>query len=84
MQIGDYISRMVFTNIANPITIGLITNKYIDGYYQIDWQASCDITTKSYSKYDPKLLRYITCKDMKPYNPTLEELFIFKSFKEQS
>lgn len=83
MQVGDYISRMEFTNIANPITIGLITDKYIDGYYQIEWQASHNTPTKSYSKHDPRLLRCITCKDMKLYHPTLEELFIFKSFKEQ-
>ena len=78
MQVGDYVS------IINPVAIGLITDKYIDGYYQIEWQASYNSSTKSYSKHDSRLLRYITCKDMKLYHPTLEELFIFKSFKEQS
>ena len=84
MQVGDYVSQMEFNNIANPIAIGLITDKYIDGYYQIEWQASYNSMNKSYYKPDPRLLRYLTCKYIKPYHPTLEELFIFKSFKEQS
>ena len=78
MQVCDYVS------IINPVAIGLITDKYIDGYYQIEWQASHNSRNKSYCKPDPRLLRYLTYKDIKPYHPTLEELFIFKSFKEQS
>ena len=78
MQVGDYVS------IINPVAIGLITDKSIDGYCQIEWQASRNSRNKSYCKPSPRLLRYLTCKDIKLYNPTLEELFIFKSFKEQS
>ncbi len=78
MQVGDYVS------IINPVAIGLITDKYIDGYYQIEWQASHNSMNKSYCKPNSRLLRYLTCRDMKLYHPTLEELFIFKSFKEQS
>ena len=76
MQVGDYVSMI------NPVAIGIITDKYIDGYYQIEWQASHNNVNKSYCKPDPRLLRYLTCKYIKLYHPTLEELFIFKQIEE--
>lgn len=86
MQVGDYISATNFS-IVGCIFIGLIVNKQIDGYYHIEWESILFVNSLKHApinRFHPTPRTYLTASQIKSYHPTLEELFIFKSFKEQS
>ena len=86
MQVGDYVSATNF-NIVGCVFIGLIVNKQIDGYYHIEWESILFVNSLKHAtiaRFHPTPRNYLTASQIKPYHPTLEELFIFKSFKEQS
>ena len=86
MQVGDYVIGTQF-NLTNCLFIGLIIDKHIDGYYEIEWPYIFFPYSLKYSpvtKFHETPQTYLTSKNISLYNPTLEELFIFKSFKEQS
>lgn len=84
MQVGDYIVYQRFTESARYYHIGIIIKTYPDAYFKIDPKAYYDAFDKKYSK--PPLTNggiYLTkTKSTKVYNPTLEELFIFKQIEE--
>ena len=86
MQVGDYIIQQRYTGDPRYMLIFKLLDIQIDGYLHVEPQAYYDNLTKQYDKYDyiHKPIRHITTARIKLYHPTLEELFIFKSFKEQS
>ena len=86
MQIGDYIIQQINAHNSSCMLIFKLLDIQIDGYLHVEPQAYYNNLTKQYDKYDyiHKPIRHITTARIKPYHPTLEELFIFKSFKEQS
>ena len=86
MQVGDYVSAANFS-IVRGVFIGLIVNKHIDGYYYIEWKSLLSTHSLKHhpiSRFRSTPRTYLTASQIKLYHPTLEELFIFKSFKEQS
>lgn len=86
MQVGDYISATNFSMVGY-VFIGLIVNKHIDGYYYIEWKSVLVVDSLKPSRiarFHSTPGNYLTASQFKLYHPTLEELFIFKSFKEQS
>ena len=86
MQVGDYIIQQINVHNSSHMLIFKLLDIQIDGYLHVEPQAYYNNLTKQYDKYDyiHKPIHHITKARIKPYNPTLEELFIFKSFKEQS
>ena len=86
MQVGDYIIQQINVHNSSHMLIFKLLDIQIDGYLHVEPQAYYNNLTKQYDKYDyiHKPIRHITTARIKPYYPTLEELFIFKSFKEQS
>ena len=85
MQVGDYIIQQINVHNSSHMLIFKLLDIQIDGYLHVEPQAYYDNLTKQYDKYDyiHKPINHITTARIKPYHPTLEELFIFKSFKEQ-
>lgn len=86
MQVGDYIKANNFSMVG-CVFIGLIVNKHIDGYYRIEWKSILVVDSLKHfpiARFHSTPRTYLTASQIKPYHPTLEELFIFKSFKEQS
>lgn len=86
MQVGDYIIQQINVHNSSHMLIFKLLDIQIDGYLHVEPQAYYNNLTKQYDKYDyiHKPIRHITTARIKPFHPTLEELFIFKSFKEQS
>ena len=86
MQVGDYIIQQRYKNDSNCMYIFKLLQIQIDGYLHVELQAVYNSLTKTYDKHHimHKSINYTTTARIKPYHPTLEELFIFKSFKEQS
>ena len=86
MQVGDYIIQQRYKGDHRYMLIFKLLDIHIDGYLSVEPQAQYNTVTKRYDKYDyiHKPIKHITKARIKPYHPTLEELFIFKSFKEQS
>ena len=86
MQVGDYIIQQINVHNSSHMLIFKLLDIQIDGYLHVEPQAYYNNLTKQYDKYDyiHKPINHITTARIKPYHPTLEELFIFKSFKEQS
>jgi hypothetical protein len=86
MQVGDYIIQQRDKNDPNYMYIFKILQIQVDGYLHVKLQAiynsSTPVSNKHYNMR--KSIKHITTARIKPYHPTLEELFIFKSFKEQS
>ena len=72
---------------VGSVFIGLIVNKHIDGYYRIEWKSILVVDSLKHfpiARFHSTPRTYLTASKLKPFHPTLEELFIFKSFKEQS
>lgn len=86
MQIGDYIIQQPYKYNINYFRIFKVLRICIDGYIEVESQAMYDAVAKK--QYKPitgyNVPKHITTARIKLYHPTLEELFIFKSFKEQS
>lgn len=86
MQVGDYVIQQPHKSNINYFRIFKVLRIYIDGYLEVEPQAMYDAIVKK--QYKPSTVynvpKHITTARIKPYHPTLEELFIFKSFKEQS
>lgn len=83
MQVGDYIIKPRYRGDTRDMTIGVITKVELDGYLRMDIMCNYNTITQAYGK--PTTSRNIAItntKSTKLYHPTLEELFIFKSFKE--
>ena len=84
MQVGDYIIQQPYKSDINYFRIFKVLRICIDGYLEVEFQAVYSPLTKPvYSNFN-RNIKHITTARIKPYHPTLEELFIFKSFKEQS
>ena len=84
MQVGDYIIQQPDKFDDDYFRIFKVLRIYIDGYLEVEFQAIYNSLNKLvYSNFDRNINRITTAR-IKPYHPTLEELFIFKSFKEQS
>ena len=87
MQVGDYIIQQRDKKDPNYMYIFKILQLQVDGYLHVELQAiyksSTPVSNKHYN-IRRKSIKHITTARIKPYHPTLEELFIFKSFKEQS
>ena len=84
MQVGDYIMQQPDKFDDNYFRIFKVLRIYIDGYLEVEFQAIYNSLNKLvFSNFD-RNINLITTARIKPYHPTLEELFIFKSFKEQS
>lgn len=91
MQVGDYIIQQPYKSDITYFRIFKVLRICIDGYLEVESQAVvyCSLNKHSpltkpvYSNFN-RPIKYITKARIKPYHPTLEELFIFKSFKEQS
>ena len=87
MQVGDYIIQQRDKKCPNYMYVFKILQIQVDGYLHVELQAiyncSIPVSNKHYNMRR-KHINYITRARIKPYHPTLEELFIFKSFKEQS
>ena len=82
MQVGDYIIQQRYKGDYRYLIFKLL-DIHIDGYLHVEPQACYNNLTKQYD-YIHKPIKHITKARIKLYHPTLEELFIFKSFKEQS
>ena len=82
MQVGDYIIQQPYKSDINYFRIFKVLRICIDGYLEVEFQAVYSPLTK-YSNFN-RNIKHITAARIKLYHPTLEELFIFKSFKEQS
>ena len=86
MQVGDYIIKQRDKNDPNYMYIFKILQIQVDGYLHVELQAiynsSTPVSNKHYNMR--KSINHITKARVKLYHPTLEELFIFKSFKEHS
>ena len=83
MQVGDYIIQQRYTGDPRYLYIFKLLQIQVDGYLRVDLQAGYDTLLNKYHAA-PAYIKHITTARIKPYHPTLEELFIFKSFKEQS
>ena len=85
MQVGDYIIQQRYKRGHRYMLIFKLLDIHIDGYLSVEPQARYNPVTKQYDKHpNNRNTNHITKARVKPYHPTLEELFIFKSFKEQS
>ena len=84
MQVGDYIIQQPYKNDVNYFRIFKVLKICIDGYLEVEFQAVCNPLTKPFYSSFNRNVKHITKARIKPFHPTLEELFIFKSFKEQS
>ena len=86
MQVGDYIIQQLNVHNSSHMLVFRLLSIQIDGYLYVEPQAYYNNLTKQYDKYNyiHKPIKHITKARIKPFHPTLEELFIFKSFKEQS
>ena len=85
MQVGDYIIQQRYKRAHRYMLIFKLLDIHIDGYLSVEPQARYNPVTKQYDKHPTnRNTNYITTARIKLYHPTLEELFIFKSFKEQS
>ena len=84
MQVGDYIMQQPDKFDDNYFRIFKVLRICIDGYLEVEFQAIYNSLNKLvFSNFD-RNINLITTARIKPYYPTLEELFIFKSFKEQA
>ena len=90
MLVGDYIIQQPDKFDADYFRIFKVLRICIDGYLEVEFQSVCNslnkhspLTKPVYSNFN-RNIKHITTARIKPYHPTLEELFIFKSFKEQS
>ena len=84
MQVGNYIIQQPYTSDTNYFRIFKVLRICIDGYLEVEFQAIYNSLNKLvFSNFD-RNINLITTTRIKLYHPTLEELFIFKSFKEQS
>lgn len=81
MQVGDYIIQQRYKGDHRYMLIFKLLDIHSDGYLFVEPQAQYNTVTK---QYDNRNTNHIIRARVKPYYPTLEELFIFKSFKEQS
>ena len=84
MQVGDYIIQQPSKSDINYFRIFKVLRICIDGYLEVEFQAVYSPLTKPIYNNFNRNINHITTARIKPYHPTLEELFIFKSFKEQS
>ena len=85
MQVGDYIIQQRYKGDRRYMLIFKLLDIHIDGYLSVEPQAQYNTVTKQYDKHPTnRNTNHITKARIKPYHPTLEELFIFKSFKEHS
>ena len=85
MQVGDYIIQQRYKGDHRYMLIFKLLDIHIDGYLSVEPQAQYNTVTKQYDKHPTnRNINHITTARIKPYHPTLEELFIFKSFKEHS
>ena len=84
MQVGDYIIQQPYKSDINYFRIFKVLRICIDGYLEVEFQAVYSPLTKPIYRNFNRNIKHITKARIKPYHPTLEELFIFKSFKEQS
>lgn len=86
MQVGDYIIQQRYKGDHRYMLIFKLLDIHIDGYLSVEPQAQYNTVTKQYDRlgYIHRPINHITTARIKLYHPTLEELFIFKSFKEQS
>jgi hypothetical protein len=83
MQVGDYIIQERYKHDSRFIYIFKLLQIQVDGYLRVELQAGYDAVLNKYHA-GPAPIKHITRARIKLYHPTLEELFIFKSFKEQS
>ena len=84
MLVGDYIIQQPYKSDTNYFRIFKVLRIYIDGYLEVEFQTVYIPSDKPVYRNFNRNTNRITKARIKPYNPTLEELFIFKSFKEQS
>jgi hypothetical protein len=88
MQVGDYIIQQVNAKNNDLFAIFKLLDIHVDGYLQVEPQAYYNNLTKAFYRYDRilnkpnKYTTHITRARIKPYQPTLEELFIFKQIGE--
>ena len=83
MQVGDYIIQQPYKSVINYFRIFKVLRICIDGYLEVEFQAEYNPVTKQHRNFNMRI-KHITTARIKLFHPTLEELFIFKSFKEQS
>ena len=87
MQVGDYIIQQTYKHEDTYFRIFKVLKIGVDGYLTVEFQSVYSSVTKKYynkQNIQHKFLNHITTARIKPFHPTLEELFIFKSLKEQS
>ena len=84
MQVGDYIIQQPCKSDINYFRIFKVLRICVDNYLEVEFQAVYNPLTKPFYSNFNRNIEYVTTAKIKPYHPTLEELFIFKSFKEQS
>lgn len=84
MQVGDYIIKQRYKSDINYFRVFKVLRICVDGYLEVEFQAEYNPLTKPFYSNFNRGIKHITTARIKPYHPTLEELFIFKSFKEQS
>ena len=84
MQVGDYIIQQPDKLDMNYFRIFKVLRICVDGYLEVEFQAIYNSLNKLVYDIFSRNIKQITTVRIKPYHPTLEELFIFKSFKEQS
>ena len=84
MQVGDYIIQQPCKSDINYFRIFKVLRIYIDGYLEVEFQTVYIPSDKPVYRNFNRNTNRITTAKIKLYHPTLEELFIFKSFKEQS
>ena len=84
MQVGDYIIQQTYKHEDTYFRIFKVLKIGVDGYLEVEFQAVYNPLTKPFYSSFNRDVKHITTARIKPFHPTLEELFIFKSFKEQS
>jgi hypothetical protein len=83
MQVDDYIIQQRYKNDHRYMLILKVLDMHKDGYLSVEPQAQYNTVTKSYNEHPSnRNTNYITRARIKPYQPTLEELFIFKQIEE--
>ena len=84
MQVGDYTIQQPCKSAINYFRISKVLRICVDDYLEVEFQAVYNPLTKPFYSNFTRNINLITTARIKPFYPTLEELFIFKSFKEQS
>ena len=84
MQVGDYIIQQPDKFDDDYFRIFKVLRICVDNYLEVEFQAVYNPLTKPFYSNFTRNINLITTARIKPFYPTLEELFIFKSFKEQS